>query len=331
MIMTKKSLLLPIVTGAMMVGNVQAASVLMYGQITVASEGQYLSKEQFESHLSLFKSGQYTLVSLDDLMLRLDKNAHTTISFSEGYKGAFELAMLPLLEANIPFAVFITPNKIGSAGYITWEQVNTLHRAGVSFGVNPNAKNNLTMASDARVRDNLVQTAGQFEKFMGYAPKYVSYPFGNVSKSVMDITKDVGYMAGFSQYSGGFNHNSNMYNLPRFSLSRKYGSEGRLKQILASDGMPITGFLPINPRLTPDNNPPALGFTFDFPIKHKANLNCYHSQLGKVQDIKWLGNRRVEVRFPNAFKSGSSRLNCTMPSKEPKRWYWLGQQFYVPK
>ena len=329
--MMKKSLLLSALTGVMMVHTAHSASVLMYGQLTAASDGPTLSKEQFTSHMELFKSGEYTLVSLDDLMVSLDKSAYTTISFSEGYKNAFDLGMIPLLEAQIPFALFITPNKIGTAGYMTWEQVNTLHRAGVSIGVNPNAKNNLTMASDARVRDNLEKTARQFQQTMGFAPKYVSYPFGNVSKSVMEITKDVGYLAGFSQYSGGFNHNSNLFNLPRFSLSRKYGSVGRLKQILASDGMPMTGFLPINPRLTPDNNPPALGFTFDFPVKYKANLNCYHSQLGKVQDIKWLGDRRVEVRFPSAFKTGSSRLNCTMPSKEPKRWYWLGQQFYVPK
>ena len=314
-----------------MLNPAHSASVLMYRQMTGASDSKYLSKDQFEAHMELFKSGDYTLVSLDDLMANSHKTAHSTISFSEGFKDSFDLGMIPLLEAGIPFAVFITPNKMGTAGYITWEQVNTLQRAGVTIGVNPNAKNNMTMASDASVRSNLKTTAIQFEKAMGYAPKYVSYPFGNVSTAVMDITKDLGYMAGFSEYSGGFNHNNNLYNLPRFGLSRKYGSVGRLKQILASDGMPITGFLPVNPRLTPEHNPPALGFTFDFPVKFKGNLTCYHSQLGKVQDIKWLGNRRVEVRFSEAFKTGSSRLNCTMPSKEAKRWYWLGQQFYVPK
>ena len=329
--MTKKIVLMCALTGAMVFNPAHSASVLMYGQLTATGDGKYLSQQEFESHREVFKSGNYTLLSLDDLMGRLDKSAHTTISFSEGYKDAFELGMLPLLEDKIPFTVFVTPNKIGTAGFITWEQVSTLHRAGVTIAVNPNAKINMTMASDARVRDNLKSTAQQFEQAMGYAPKYVSYPFGNVSTSIMEITKEVGYIAGFSQYSGGFNHNSNMFNLPRFSLSRKYGSVGRLKQVLSSDGMPVTGFLPTNPRLTPDNNPPALGFTFDFPIKYKANLNCFHSQLGKIQDIKWLGDRRVEVRFPNAFKAGSSRLNCTMPSKEDGRLYWLGQQFYVPK
>ena len=329
--MVNKSFLVASIAGFMMGAMAQSANVLMYGQMTADNDGKYLTEDQFETHLDIFKSGKYSLVGLDDLMSDLKTDAQTTISFSEGYKDAYELGMLSLLNEKIPFALFITPSRIGQKGFMTWEQVISLHHAGVTLGVNPNVKQNLTVVSADAVQKNLLDTMVYFENKMGFKPKYVTYPFGSVSKTVMDIAKQVGFSAAFGQYSGGFNQNSNMFNLPRFSLSRKYGSESRLKQLLASGAMPITAFLPVDPTLTVENNPPSLGFTFDFPIKHKGNLSCYHSQLGKVNNIKWLGNRRVEVRFEEAFKQGSSRLNCTMPAKEAKRWYWLGQQFYVPK
>ena len=37
--------------------------------------------------------------------------------------------------------------------------------------------------------------------------------------------------------------------------------------------------------------------------------------------------RRVELRFGEAFPTGRTRINCTVPAGDG-RWYWFGHQFY---
>lgn len=323
------------VMGGMALGAVSpalSATVLMYGDMTSDSTDQKrLTQQQFDSHLAVFDSGTVTFLPLDTIMSSLEKSDQLGISFSGAYKGAYDIAMLPLLQRNIPFTVFVSPTRVGSAGYLSWEQLQDLHAQGVTLAVNPITMGALPKLSDERIRTVLQNTKSTFFDKMGFNPKYVSHPYGISSARVNMLFKEAGFLAGFGQHSGAFNSQTNRYNLPRFGLSRRYGSEGRLQQSMRTESMPVTDFLPTDPYLTAEQNPPALGFTFDKPVKVKSALSCFHSQLGPIKDVQWLGNRRVEIRFAKPFRAGSSRINCTMPKPTGKKWYWLGQQFYVPK
>ena len=309
----------------------QSATVLMYGDMSWDSQNQkLLTQQQFETNLSVFDNDNVVFSSLDTIMNNLSKPNQLGISFSGAYEKAHDIAMLPLLQRNIPFTIFVNPSRVGNTGYLSWQQLKDLSNQGVTLAVNPITQNTLPKLSETAIRDIIQKTKTVFFDNMGYYPKYISHPYGIASQKVMTILKDMEFVAGFGQYSGAFNHQSNLYNLPRFSISRRYGSEQRLQQSIKTEAMPIDDFLPEDPYLTNENNPPALGFTFNDPIQNKSALSCFHSQLGPVKSVRWLGNRRVEVRFSKPFKGGSSRINCTMPANNGK-WYWLGQQFYVPR
>lgn len=309
----------------------QSATLLMYGDITRdETNKKYLTEQQFITHLSVFDATpDIPFVSLDTMMQNLDNPHQVGISFSGAYRGAYDVAMVPLLKRQIPFTVFVHTNRVGRAEYLSWPQLQDLANQGVILAVNPASQNTLPRLSKTAVQGILQKTKTAFFDAMGYYPKYISHPYGIASDRVMGTMQSMGFVAAFGQYSGAFNQNTNPYNLPRFSMSRRYGSESRLQQAIRTQAMPITNFLPDDPYLPPQKNPPALGFTFDAPVKNKAGLSCFHSQLGPVKDIQWLGQRRAEVRFAKPFRRGSSRINCTMPVPGGKHWYWLGQQFYI--
>ena len=136
-----------------------------------------------------------------------------------------------------------------------------------------------------------------------------------------------GFVASFGQHSGVVSDTANMDYLPRFALNEHYGEEKRFK--LAINALPIyaTDVSPTDPTLGP--NPPAFGFTVPADMPRLAQLACYSSQHGKL-DIERLGDRRIEVRTPSAFKPGRARINCTLPARDG-RWRWFGTQFYIPK
>ena len=77
-------------------------------------------------------------------------------------------------------------------------------------------------------------------------------------------------------------------------------------------------------------NPPYVGFTVIADLKNLSKISCFTSSEGRVPTTL-LGTSRVEVRMTRPFAIGRTRLNCTLPSDNGRRWHWLGSLFVVTK
>ena len=307
-----------------------SATVLMYHRF---GESRYpstnISIEQFEAHLAHLAAGNYTVLKLDDIIVRLRAgellpDRTVAITIDDAYLSVYTEAWPRLTEAGFPFTLFVASSPIDRelSGYMSWEQIRELQSSGVTIGSQTHTHPHMHRLSDEEVRAEISTSNERFIEELGLRPELFAYPYGEYSQFVIDAVKDAGFRAAFGQNSGIMHSADDQFQLPRFAFNEAYGTIDRLK--LAVDGLPLKVH-----DLTPEDmvlttNPPLYGFTVSEEMSPVSQLRCFSNNHGKL-DVTMLG-MRAEIRAPGPLTEPRARINCTMPAVDG-RWRWFGRQF----
>lgn len=307
-----------------------SATVLMYHRF---GESRYpstnISIEQFEAHLAHLAAGNYTVLKLDDIIVRLRAgellpDRTVAITIDDAYLSVYTEAWPRLTEAGFPFTLFVASSPIDRelSGYMSWQQIRELQSSGVTIGSQTHTHPHMHRLSDEEVRAEISTSNGRFIEELGLGPELFAYPYGEYSQFVIDAVKDAGFRAAFGQNSGIMHSADDQFQLPRFAFNEAYGTIERLK--LAVDGLPLKVH-----DLTPEDmvlttNPPLYGFTVSEEMSPVSQLRCFSNNHGKL-DVTMLG-MRAEIRAPGPLTEPRARINCTMPAVDG-RWRWFGRQF----
>ena len=319
-----------------------SAVIFMYHRFGEAEfPSTSIKLEQFEAHLDELKSGGYTVMALTDIIKALksgttlpDKAIALTID--DAYLSVYEKAWPRFKELGLPFTLFVATDHVdqGIRGYMSWSQIRELSEAGVTIGSQTASHLHMAAASELTNRRELDKSNGRFKKELGARPDLIAYPYGEASQSVEQLARASGFVAGFGQHSGVAAKTPDMFYLPRFALNENYGDIKRFKLAAGALALNTSDLNPVDPLIgAGDYNPPAFGFTIngDAALTKSLNrLSCFASHEGKL-DVTRLGGEngqtRIEIRMQKNLPKGRTRLNCTLPAKEG-RWYWFGRQFY---
>ena len=307
-----------------------SATVLMYHRF---GESRYpstnISIEQFEAHLAHLAAGNYTVLKLDDIIVRLRAgellpDRTVAITIDDAYLSVYTKAWPRLTKAGFPFTLFVASSPIDRelSGYMSWEQIRELQSSGVTIGSQTHTHPHMHRLSDEEVRAEISTSNGRFIEELGLRPELFAYPYGEYSQFVIDAVKDAGFRAAFGQNSGIMHSADDQFQLPRFAFNEAYGTIDRLK--LAVDGLPlkVRDLTPEDMVLT--TNPPLYGFTVSEEMSPVSQLRCFSNNHGKL-DVTMLG-MRAEIRAPGPLTEPRARINCTMPAVDG-RWRWFGRQF----
>lgn len=306
------------------------ANVIMYHRFGESgTPSTNIRLDQFDAHLAALTSNQYRVVPLKDAVeaarsgRRLPDNA-VAITIDDAYASVYEHAWPRFRAAGLPFALFVATEPVDRSmpGYMTWAQIQELAEAGVEIGSQTVTHLHMPLADPARNLRELRRSRATLKEKTGIAPRYFAYPYGEASRTVMELVAEAGYEAAFGQHSGVVNPTAPVYFLPRFALNEAYGDMDRFRLIARALPLPVSDVTPDDPLLTV--NPPAFGFTAEIAPR---GLACYASHEGQLE-AETLG-RRVEIRLATPFPSLRGRINCTMPGPDG-RWRWFGYQFVTP-
>ncbi|CAN0245825.1 unnamed protein product [Discosporangium mesarthrocarpum] len=292
--------------------------------------------DQFEAHLAELAKSEYTVLPIPEIVARLRARqplpARTVgISIDDAFMSVYAEAFPRLRKAGFPFTLFVATDPVDRriGGYMSWDQIRELQKAGATIGSQTHTHLHMASSSPERNRADLQKSNERFKAELGAAPTIIAYPYGEFSLAVGTAAKEAGLTIGFGQHSGVLHPDADMSYLPRFAMNENFGGESRFRLAVNALPLNVSDVTPADPLLSRDNNPPILGFTVNGPAtKRLSRLACYASGQGKAR-LERLG-ARVEVRLENAFPSGRARINCTMPTRDG-RWHWYGLQFYVPK
>ena len=291
---------------------------------------------QFEAHLKELAKPEYTVLPLPEIIARLKAKQSLPdrtvgISVDDAFLSVYREAFPRLKTAGLPFTLFVATDPIdrGGSRYMSWDQIRELKKDGTTIGSQTHTHLHMAASGADRNRGDLKKSNQRFQAELGETPTIIAYPYGEYSLAVGKAAKEAGFTTGFGQHSGVLYPDADMFYLPRFAMNETFGDAGRFRLAINALPLNVTDVSPQDPTLSPDNNPPILGFTVNgAAAKRLSRLACYSSGQGKAR-LERLGPR-VEVRLENAFPSGRTRINCTMPTQSG-RWRWYGLQFYVPK
>ena len=217
-----------------------SATVLMYHRF---GESRYpstnISIEQFEAHLAHLAGGNYTVLKLDDIIVRLRAgellpDRTVAITIDDAYLSVYTEAWPRLTEAGFPFTLFVASSPIDRklSGYMSWEQIRELQSSGVTIGSQTHTHPHMHRLSDEEVRTEISTSNGRFIEELGLRPELFAYPYGEYSQFVIDAVKNAGFRAAFGQNSGIMHSADDQFQLPRFAFNEAYGTIDRLKLLL---------------------------------------------------------------------------------------------------
>lgn len=296
---------------------------------------------QFEAHLEELKSGGYQVMALADIIKALRDGQElpdkaVAITIDDAYLSVYEKAWPRFKALGFPFTLFVATDPVdrGTRGYMSWDQIRELQRGGAGIGSQTASHLHMASSSVLANRRDLDKSNERFKKELGAKPAFIAYPYGEASDRVIELVRSTGFKAGLGQHSGVAAKTPNLYYLPRFALNEAYGDMKRFRLAANALALNVVDVTPSDPFIDAgDDNPPAFGFTLNGDealTKSLSQLSCFGSHEGKL-DVSRLegegGQTRIEIRMQKVLPRGRTRINCTLPAKDG-RWYWFGRQFF---
>ncbi|MBP9050636.1 MAG: polysaccharide deacetylase family protein [Alphaproteobacteria bacterium] len=303
-----------------------------------------LSLEAFESQIHEIKTGGYNATTLPVII-----NSQATrdvlpprtiaLTFDNVNDAVLSNAVPLLLENNIPFTLFLSPGKLDdntkSGSGIGWDAIRSLKKeSSVTLALTSYTYGHIVELPEADVLSDLNRAKARFREELGQEPEFFSYPYGETSPSLTAIVSRAGFKAAFGQTSGVVSPASNLFALPRFTITDEFGDIDRFRMTSLALPLPAKDMEPHTTQIS--QNPPTPGFTITSQLtpEDMGGISCFASGLGKLQ-TSHLGKNRFEIRFPKGFEDNKGRMNCTLlgPSLEGSdepRWRWLGFLFSIP-
>ena len=318
-------------------GTAQAsdsAVILMYHRFGEEGHPQTnITVEQFDRHLAELANTKYTVLPILEILAKLKSGTALPkrtvgITIDDAFRSVYEIAYPKLRERNLPFTLFVATRPVDHKlpDYMNWDQIRELRDAGITIGSQTHTHLHMAARGADASRADVEAANKRFIAELGAVPSLFAYPYGEASAAVISVVRDAGFNFAFGQHSGVADRTSPSLYLPRFAFNEAYSDNRRFRLVANALPLPVQDITPQDPLLK--QNPPAFGFTVALKLDGLERLSCYHSQQGKAR-IERLGSHRIEVRFDTPFKSGRSRLNCTLPGPD-NRWRWFGRQFYAP-
>lgn len=239
--------------------------VIMYHSILKdnSSSPKYIvTPSQLENDLKYIKSHGYETINMSDLISYVYQNAPLPekpiiLTFDDGYYNNLYYAYPLMKKYNTKMVISVvgkftdtfsdTDDSNPNYSHLTWEQINELVKS--DCAEIQNHTYNLHSISDARygckknkyesneeyqeiLKNDLLSLQEKMYEKTGYRPNTFTYPYGGISKSSLNVIKELGFKASLSCNEGMNEITKNpqcLYELKRFIRPSGISSEEYFK------------------------------------------------------------------------------------------------------
>ena len=189
---------------------------LMYHHIGTLTDPQAeqfsftITPEMFEKQLLFLKQNGYEIATEHDILHAFETgHTHLTkpvlLTFDDGHADNYT-ALFPLLKKYQAHAlIFLITGRIGTPGYLTWQQIKEMHQSGlVSFGSHTHTHRRLRSLPDEELEQEIAQSKQILEEKLGAPVVSFCYPYGagGFDKRVRPQVLKAGFVLDFSTQKG---------------------------------------------------------------------------------------------------------------------------------
>ena len=194
----------------------------IYSDITAAhiprSAAMYhIPKQSFVKHLTTIKESKLSVLTVSEL---LDRKKRSTISltFDDGWAGAFNIAMPILKEFGYRCTYFITKDFVGREGFIDEKKIIMAAEAGMEIGVHGTTHRMLSNCSKDEIIWEFTNCKEYLESLTGQKVVSGSIPGGDWNETIVSCASEAGLKI-FCNSNPGINlSNTNLFNLKRIPI-----------------------------------------------------------------------------------------------------------------
>lgn len=306
-----------------------------------------VSPQELREHLAYLQEHDFHIISIHDAIAGLQRDQAlpdkaVVLTFDDAYQDIFTNGFPILKEFQVPWTLFVTTDVIGEqAGtYMSWEQLDALHGAGVTLANHSSDHAHLPRRLpqetqeqwQQRISNNIKQAQATLEQRYGTLPRLFAYPYGEYNKALQQILQEQGYIA-FGQHSGAAG-SYDWQALPRFPSSGIYAQLSTLSTKMHTLAFPDLELDYQDTLLGHQDKRPILTARFDTSHIHKHLLQCFIGS--ETYSVTWLDEQTFQLQSKHDLPIGRSRYNCTAPSKTVPsgkagpRYYWMSVQWIRP-
>ena len=198
------------------VDGYQTIPVLRYEALgLVGQDAQAVPAAVFEEQMHYLARSGFRTISLGDLHNFLNFKEvvapdSVVISMDSCERWVYETAFPVLQKHGLRAAVFITTDRIGEPGHLTWQQVAEMAGAGIDIGTCGRTGRDLTAATsdeDAKaylqaISSELIESANLIESTISRPVVDFAYPQGRHSDLLIALLKKHGYRLAFTRKKG---------------------------------------------------------------------------------------------------------------------------------
>lgn len=182
-------------------------SILLYHNIskTFSPYGSIVFPEVFRKHLKFIKSKGIKFLAPDEFF---QSDSGVLLTFDDGFVDLYEYALPILIEENIPAVIFVVSGYAGkkndwevtmgkSFTHLSWDKIKEMHKYGVTIGSHSHLHPDYSRSPLDVVKKDMKESLEIISDEIGERVKYLSYPFGRIRESQIELAGEVGYEKAF--------------------------------------------------------------------------------------------------------------------------------------
>ena len=179
----------------------------------------HISKQSFNQHLSTIKKSTLNVLTVSEILDCKDKNS-ISITFDDGWAGAFNVAMPILKEFHYRCTYFITKEFVGRKGFVDEKKIIMAAEDGMEIGVHGTTHRMLSNCSSDEIIWEFSNCKRYLESLTGQKVKSASIPGGDWNENIASCVKEAGLKLLCNSKPGLNVPNTDLFNLRRIPIKR---------------------------------------------------------------------------------------------------------------
>jgi len=176
-----------------------------------------LQREQFELQMQYLSSQGFNVCSLMDLEKDELPDKSVVITFDDGHRSDYTIAMPVLQRYNFSASFFVTSGWLGKAFYLLPEHLSEMVANGMSIGTHGITHTFFNDMSDLELKEELCGSKQLLDRYIDHVDS-VSAPGGRLKSDMQPLLRECGYQYLCTSQPGYFKQGGNITAIPRFAI-----------------------------------------------------------------------------------------------------------------
>jgi glycosyltransferase involved in cell wall biosynthesis len=198
-----------------------------YGQRKYDLKKLRVQPDLFEKQMAYLYYNGYRSITLDKIIKYRRKGLKHSpksfvITFDDGFRDNFTFALPILKKYGYTATIFLVTDKINESGknkqYLSWDEIQQMHREGFSFGAHTCSHSSLTQLTIDEAKTEIEESKRTIEENLQFKVNFFSYPYGDFNSGIQTLVEKAGFLgAVVTPHGPGINNG--LYSLKRVGVN----------------------------------------------------------------------------------------------------------------